>query len=169
MHVLAYKAPKTPFFTHKYLTRYTHEMFFEECTNFEAHYLSHCWAIPLQSFGSHIRPQPHGLGLMYLMQKFHLETLPLIRLSHQIRFAWNWCGSIDLGFIKIFYYSPFNCIGLWSEPHQTINNLSLLRKPASDAAGLLRIFTYLQRWASLIFFTPLVSNPLIFILESAKR
>ncbi len=63
-HVLAYNAPKTPFFAHKYLTRYTHETFFEKYTNFEAHFLSHCWAIPLQSFGSHIRPQPHGLGLI---------------------------------------------------------------------------------------------------------
>jgi hypothetical protein len=41
-HVFAYKAPKTPFFAHKYLTRYTHETFFEEYTNFEVHYLSHC-------------------------------------------------------------------------------------------------------------------------------
>ncbi len=41
-HVLAYKSPRTPFFTHKYLTRYTHEMFFEEYTTFEAHYSSHC-------------------------------------------------------------------------------------------------------------------------------
>jgi hypothetical protein len=40
--VFAYKAPKTPFFAHKYLTRYTHETFFEEYTNFEVHYLSHC-------------------------------------------------------------------------------------------------------------------------------
>jgi hypothetical protein len=30
--------------------------------NFETHYLSHCRVIPLQSFGNHIRPQPHGLG-----------------------------------------------------------------------------------------------------------
>ncbi len=29
-HVLAYNSPKTPFFALKYLTRYTHEMFFEE-------------------------------------------------------------------------------------------------------------------------------------------
>jgi hypothetical protein len=29
-HVLAYKSPKTPFFAQKYLTRYTHETFFEE-------------------------------------------------------------------------------------------------------------------------------------------
>ncbi len=62
-YVLAYKSPKTPFFAQKYLTRYTHETFFEEYTNFEAHYLSHCRVMSLQSFGSHIRPQPHGLGL----------------------------------------------------------------------------------------------------------
>ncbi len=62
-HVLAYKSRKTPFFAQKYLTRYTHETFFEEYTNFEAHYLSHCRVIPFQSFGSHIRPQPHGLGI----------------------------------------------------------------------------------------------------------
>jgi hypothetical protein len=40
--VLAYKSPKTPFFDLKYLTRYNQETFFEEYTNFEAHYLSHC-------------------------------------------------------------------------------------------------------------------------------
>jgi hypothetical protein len=62
-HVLAYKSPKTPFFAQKYFTRYTHETFFEEYTNFQAHYLSHCRVILLQSLGSHIRPQPHGLGL----------------------------------------------------------------------------------------------------------
>ncbi len=62
-HVLAYKSPTTPFFALKYLTRYTHETFFEEYTNFEAHYLSCCRDIPLQSFRSHILPQPHGLGL----------------------------------------------------------------------------------------------------------
>jgi hypothetical protein len=62
-HILAYKSPKTPIFALKYLTRYTHETFFEEYTNFEAHYLSRCRDIPLQSFGSHIRPQLHGLGL----------------------------------------------------------------------------------------------------------
>ncbi len=63
-HVLAYNLPKKPFFAQKYFTRYTYETFFEEYTNFEAHYLSHCRGIPLQSFGSHIRPQPHGLGLI---------------------------------------------------------------------------------------------------------
>ncbi len=44
-HVLAYKSPKPPFFAQKYLTRYTHEMFFEEYTNFQAHFLRHCRVI----------------------------------------------------------------------------------------------------------------------------
>ncbi len=69
-HVLAYKSPKTPFFAQKYLTRYTHETFLEEYTNFQAHYLSHCRDIPLQSFGSPIRPQPHGLGLKVFLVTF---------------------------------------------------------------------------------------------------
>ncbi len=63
-HVLAYKSPKTPFFALKYLTRYTHETFFEEYINIKNfRNLSHCGVIPVRSFGSHIRPQPHGLGL----------------------------------------------------------------------------------------------------------
>ncbi len=32
-HILAYKSPKTPFFALKYITRYTHETFFEEYIN----------------------------------------------------------------------------------------------------------------------------------------
>ncbi len=63
VHVLAYKSPKTPFFALKYLARYTHETFFEVYMKFQGHYSSRCRDIPLQSFGSHIRPQPHGLGL----------------------------------------------------------------------------------------------------------
>jgi hypothetical protein len=46
-HVLAYNSPKTPFFALKYLTRYTHETFFEEYTNFEGHYLRRCRDISL--------------------------------------------------------------------------------------------------------------------------
>jgi hypothetical protein len=65
-HVLAYKLTKTPIFAQEYLTRYTHETFFEEFKNFKTHYLSHCRVIPLQSFGSHTRPQPHGLGLIHM-------------------------------------------------------------------------------------------------------
>ncbi len=41
-HVLAYNSLKTPFFALKYLTRYAHETFFEEYTNFEGYYLSSC-------------------------------------------------------------------------------------------------------------------------------
>jgi hypothetical protein len=41
-HVQANNSPKTLFFAQKYLTRYTHETFFEEYMNFEIHYLSHC-------------------------------------------------------------------------------------------------------------------------------
>jgi hypothetical protein len=66
-HVLAYKSPKTPFFALKYLTRYTHKTFFEEYINFKIfRNLSHCGVIPVQSFGSHIRSQLHGLGLTVL-------------------------------------------------------------------------------------------------------
>jgi hypothetical protein len=65
-HVSANNSPKTPFFAQKYLKRYTHETFFKKYTNFEAYYLSHYRVIPLQSFGSQIRPQPHGLGLRFL-------------------------------------------------------------------------------------------------------
>jgi hypothetical protein len=62
---------KNIFFADKYLTRYTHEMFFEEYINFKiVHNLSHCGVIPVQSFGSHICPQLHGLGLRY----HHLNT-----------------------------------------------------------------------------------------------
>ncbi len=64
-HVLAYNSPKTPFFALKYLTRYTHKTYFEEYINFKSfRNLSHCGVvIPVRSFGSHIHPQPHGLGL----------------------------------------------------------------------------------------------------------
>jgi hypothetical protein len=66
-HILAYKSPKTPLFALKYLTRYTHETFFEEYLNFKNFCnLSHCGVIPVRSFGSHIRPQPHGLGLIMI-------------------------------------------------------------------------------------------------------
>jgi hypothetical protein len=81
VHVLAYKLPKTQFFALKYLIRYTHETFFEEYMNFEAHYLSRCRDIPLQSFGSHIRPQPHGLELRLLMHLFCLNPCFLNKVA----------------------------------------------------------------------------------------
>jgi hypothetical protein len=65
MHILAYKSLNPPFFALKYLTRYTHETFFKEYINSKIfRNLSHCGIIPVRSFGSHIRPQPHGLGLI---------------------------------------------------------------------------------------------------------
>ncbi len=74
-HVFAYKSPKTPFFALKYLTRYTHETFFEEYINFKIfRNLSHCGVIPVRSFGSHIRPQPHGLGLTSKSEA-HIEQI----------------------------------------------------------------------------------------------
>jgi hypothetical protein len=45
-------------------TRHTPELFFEEYIGFRIFcYLRHCGVIPVQSFRSHIRPQPLGLGL----------------------------------------------------------------------------------------------------------
>jgi hypothetical protein len=52
-------------------------MFFEEYINFKiVLYLIHCGAIPVQSFGSHIHPQPHGLGLRvnYLPMTFKVQA-----------------------------------------------------------------------------------------------
>ncbi len=69
-HVFAYKSPKTPFFAIKYLTRYTRETFFEEYINFKNfRNLSHCGVIPVRSFRSHIRTQPHGLGKTVYLQE----------------------------------------------------------------------------------------------------
>ncbi len=75
-HILAYNSLKTPFFALKYfLTRYTHKTFFEEYLNFKIFCnLSHCGVIPVRSFGSHIRPQPHGLGLTPLDRVCNGET-----------------------------------------------------------------------------------------------
>jgi hypothetical protein len=68
-HVLAYNSPKTQVFAIKYLTRYTHETFFEEYITIKFfRNLSHCGVIPVRSFGSHIRPQPHGLGLKAFLE-----------------------------------------------------------------------------------------------------
>ncbi len=90
-HVLAYKSPKTPFFAQKYLTRYTRETFFEKYVNFQNHYLSHCGVISVQSFGSHLRPQPHGLGLRLIFNKvydrFDCESFCSAKPQ---RFIWRW-------------------------------------------------------------------------------
>jgi hypothetical protein len=46
--------------------------------NFENHYLSHYRVIPLQSFGSHIRPQPRGLGLKVSAESGKKRKFPSI-------------------------------------------------------------------------------------------
>ncbi len=57
-------------------------MCFEEYTNFKAHYLSRCRDIPLQSFGSHICPQPHGLGFSELcLVKVVLALFSIVRYT----------------------------------------------------------------------------------------
>jgi hypothetical protein len=51
--------------------------FFEEYINFKiVHYLSHCGVIPAQSFGSHIRPQLHRLGLRWFCHKYSIILAP---------------------------------------------------------------------------------------------
>ncbi len=75
-HVLTYNSQKTPLFALKYLTRYTHETFFKDYINFNIFCnLSHCGVIPVRSFGSHIRPQPHGLGLKLILKMMHWLVL----------------------------------------------------------------------------------------------
>jgi hypothetical protein len=67
-------------FCSKVLNKIYSRDFFEEYMNFETHYLSHCRVIPLQNFGSHIRPQPHGLGLRtsnpYKKENKNFKKLP---------------------------------------------------------------------------------------------
>ncbi len=104
-HVLAYKSPKTPFFAQKYLTRNTHETFFEEYTNFQAHYLSHCRLIPLQSFGSHIRPQPHGLGLMEAEKS---------TFGGELSFQWSECrAGFTVATIFMLCFKDFFVLTVW--------------------------------------------------------
>jgi hypothetical protein len=53
-------------------------MFFEEYINFEMfRYLRRCGVIRVQSFGSHIRPQPPGLGLKF--NNFTVQQLMLLK------------------------------------------------------------------------------------------
>jgi hypothetical protein len=77
-HFLAYKSPKTPFFTLKYLARYNPELFFDEYINCKIfHYLSHCGVVPVQSFGSHILPQQPGLRLRATLHDFYLSVITI--------------------------------------------------------------------------------------------
>ncbi len=47
-------------------------MFFEE---YIVHYLSHCGVIPVQSLGSHVRPQPLGIGFKLAMRAMIAKML----------------------------------------------------------------------------------------------
>jgi hypothetical protein len=60
---------KMLFFAQKYLTRYTPDMFLEEYINFKI------GTIPVQSLGSHIRPQPPGLGVKKKLNNHYLNIL----------------------------------------------------------------------------------------------
>jgi hypothetical protein len=89
-HVFAYKSLKTPFFAIKYLTRYTHETFFEEYINMKIFpNLSHCGVIPVRSFRSQIRPQPHGLGLTTTPHTKQCHIIPLTKHSTTSPFLQN--------------------------------------------------------------------------------
>ncbi len=106
-HVWAYKLPKMPFFALKYSTRYTHKTFSEVYTNFEGPYLSRCRDIPLQSFGSHIRPQPHGLGLTLATLQFTLS-----HRSESCSRCNTMAGSAAILSCNHQQISPFT-IGIW--------------------------------------------------------
>ncbi len=86
--VFAYKSPKTPFFAIKYLTRYTHETFFKENINLKIfRNLSHCGVIPVRSFGSQIRPQPHGSGLIIFNTCFtYFSYMFILRIFNKCNF-----------------------------------------------------------------------------------
>ncbi len=62
---------KTPFFFLKVLNKIYFHDDFEEYINFKIFcFLWHCGVIPVQSFRSHIRPQPPGLGLNVFIENF---------------------------------------------------------------------------------------------------
>ncbi len=57
---------------------YTPKTFYEEYINLEMFcYLRRCGDIAVQSFGSHIRPQPPGLGLSKYSLTNILNSYPL--------------------------------------------------------------------------------------------
>jgi hypothetical protein len=61
-HTFFSKSLKTLFFTQKYLTRYTPGTFLRNTLVLQIFvtYVKHCEVIPVQSFGSHVRPQLPG-------------------------------------------------------------------------------------------------------------
>ncbi len=67
-YIFTSKSLKPLFFTYvKVLHKYTPKKFFEGNINFKIfQYLRRCGVIPVQGFGSHMHPQPPGLGLTHL-------------------------------------------------------------------------------------------------------
>jgi hypothetical protein len=89
-----------------HLTKYTPATFFEDLFNFKIfRYLRRCGVIPVQSFGSHLHPQPPELGLIsqtLVMLGFHPLTPPdagarfilPVLAGARFRFPdsiWCWC------------------------------------------------------------------------------
>jgi hypothetical protein len=98
--------------------------FFEEYTNFEAHYLSPCRDIPLQSFGSHISPQPHGLGLTHLAITPLLYTWYMHKFQEDIFVIYMYIyvyAYIICAYACIVYICMYMCIYIYTHtpPHQT--------------------------------------------------
>jgi hypothetical protein len=64
---LTLKSVKTPFFTQKYIIKYTSKMFIgEKNMNFKYFcYLGRCGGITVQTLGSHRWPQPSRLGIHF--------------------------------------------------------------------------------------------------------
>ncbi len=63
--------------------------------------LTHCGVIPVQSFGSHIRPQPHGLGLNQLLYRKILE-LPFRQVKNVFFLAIDHIECKNLEFLTDF-------------------------------------------------------------------
>jgi hypothetical protein len=64
LHLLALKLPKTSFFDSKILDKiYFRDGFWGVNEFYIFCYFRRCGLIPVPSFGSHICPQPSGLGL----------------------------------------------------------------------------------------------------------
>jgi hypothetical protein len=116
-YVLAYKSLKTQFFALKYLTRYTHETFFEEYIDIKIfRSLSRCGVIPVRSFESHIRPQPHRLGLT-------LQSPGKVFQNLGIYFIKSGCSVVE--YLTIFSLCDvillLNPAAHWSETKSGVN------------------------------------------------
>jgi hypothetical protein len=81
---------KNAVFCSKVLNKIYSQDIFRGIHEFWYHYLSHCRVIPLQSFRSHKRPQPHRLGLI------HASCLCFNFGGAHIYFLFNFKGFLNL-------------------------------------------------------------------------